>query len=91
MASYTITPTGGVLRGGWAPTVDAQVYALMIGPGSDSGFVVLGGHFRTGRVVRFRGRPHNDLLLTILHGFGIMDASFGLARHCTGPLSELVR
>ena len=51
----------------------------------------LGGYFRTGRAVRFAGRPHNDLLLTILHGFGIMDPSFGLARHCTGPLGQLVR
>lgn len=51
----------------------------------------LGGHFRTGRAVRFAGRPHNDLLLTILRGFGIEDATFGLARHCTGVLTQLLR
>lgn len=51
----------------------------------------LGGYFRTGRFVRFGGRAHNDLLLTILHGFGIEDATFGLPRHCSGPLTQLVR
>lgn len=51
----------------------------------------LGNYFRTGRYVRFGGRPHNDLLLTILQGFGVMDTSFGVARHCTGPLTQLLR
>jgi hypothetical protein len=36
----------GQLRTTWAPTVDGNVDALMIGPGSDSGNVVLGGTFR---------------------------------------------
>ncbi len=51
----------------------------------------LGGFLRTGRMVRFSGRTHNDLLLTILRGFGLDDASFGEARHCTGPLDALMR
>jgi hypothetical protein len=51
----------------------------------------LGGYFRTGRALRLAGRPHNDLLLTILHGFGIDDATFGLPRHCTGALTQLLR
>jgi hypothetical protein len=51
----------------------------------------LGGYFRGNRFVRFTGQPHNNLLLTILHGFGIMDASFGARAHCTGTLSEIVR
>ena len=50
----------------------------------------LGGYFRTGRYITFSGQPHNNLLLTILHGFGIMDSSFGTPRHCTGTLSQLV-
>jgi hypothetical protein len=49
----------------------------------------LGGYFRTGRYVRIADRAHNDLLITLLHGFGIMDTTFGLARHCTGPLTQL--
>lgn len=48
LASYDITGTaGGALRAAWAPTVDNNVFALMIGPGADSGYVVLGGKFRT--------------------------------------------
>lgn len=50
----------------------------------------LGGYLRTGRFVQFTGQPHNNLLLTILHGFGIMDSSFGAAAHSTGTLSQLV-
>lgn len=51
----------------------------------------LGGYLRTGRFVRFGGRSHNDLLLTILHGFGVMDETFGATRHCTGPLAQIIR
>lgn len=50
----------------------------------------LGGYFRTGRYLTLGGQPHNNLLLTILHGFGIMDTSFGLGRYCTGTLDALV-
>jgi hypothetical protein len=47
VAAYDITGSGGgVLRSDWAPTVDGNVFTLMIGPGSDSGNVVLGGNFR---------------------------------------------
>jgi hypothetical protein len=51
----------------------------------------LGGYFRTGRALRFAGEPHNDLLLTILHGFGIRDATFGVPRLCSGPIARLLR
>ncbi len=57
IASYSINnATGGVLRGGWAPTVDGQVNALLIGPGSDSGNVVLGGTFNN-----VNGAAHNRI------------------------------
>ncbi len=55
LASYTINATGGALRPGWAPSVDGLVDALMIGPGADSNFVVLGGQFRNVQGVAHSG------------------------------------
>ncbi len=35
-------------------------------------------------------RPHNDLLLSVLHAFGLESASsFGAPEYCTGPLESL--
>jgi hypothetical protein len=47
------------------------------------------GGLRPGRWLEFPGRPHNDLLLSLLHAHGVDAASFGKAAHCTGPLSGL--
>lgn len=49
----------------------------------------MGGHFKTGRYVRYNDKPHNDLLVSILHAFGVEDESFGDARFCNGPLTGL--
>jgi hypothetical protein len=38
----------------------------------------------------FTGRPHNDLLLALLHGFGLPEQTFGNPEYCTGPLPILV-
>lgn len=46
----------------------------------------LGGAFRTGRYLRFEGRKHNDLLLSIAHGFGMTVESIGNPSYCKGPL-----
>lgn len=49
-----------------------------------------GGQFRTGRYVVYPGdTPHNNLLLSFLHAFGIEATTFGDPRYCTGPLSGL--
>ncbi len=53
-------------------------------------FVMVGGGlgFETGRVARFRGEPHNRLLLALAHGFGHHIESFGNPDYCAkGPLA----
>ena len=57
----------------------------------DMPFLLFGGGtgFRMGRYLRFNGLPHNNLLLSILQGFGGNHSSFGDAQFCTGPLSGL--
>lgn len=53
---------------------------------------LLAGHaagFRMGRFVRFGGQAHNDLLLSILQGYGGTHSTFGDARFCTGPLAKM--
>ena len=49
----------------------------------------LGGHFRTGRFLQFSGRPHNDLLVSLINAFGINKTSFGNAAYCKGALPGL--
>ena len=49
-----------------------------------------GGGLRTGRWLKQGGRPHNDLLVSVLNLFGDARQSFGDPRHCTGPLPDLV-
>jgi hypothetical protein len=53
---------------------------------------LLAGHatnWRMGRVVKYGGRPHNDLLLSLLQGFGGTYSGFGDPAFNTGPLSNL--
>lgn len=54
---------------------------------------VLGGHaggaIEGGRYLQY-DRPHNDLLLSIAHAFGIMDSSFGDERYNEGVLPGLL-
>ena len=48
------------------------------------------GHFRTGRFMEYGDQPHNNLLLTMLHAFGMQnESSFGAPEFCTGTLSNL--
>jgi len=55
-------------------------------------FLLAGGGagFRMGRYVRYSGASHNDLLVSILQGFGGTHARFGDAAFSTGPLPNLV-
>ena len=53
---------------------------------------VLAGHatgWKMGRVLDFGTRPHNDLLVSILHGFGGGQAQFGDPAFNSGPLAGL--
>ena len=49
-----------------------------------------GGGLRTGRWLKYDGRPHNDLLVSILNLFGDPRQTFGDPKYCTGPLTNLV-
>ncbi|HEY6879468.1 MAG TPA: DUF1552 domain-containing protein, partial [Polyangiales bacterium] len=49
-----------------------------------------GGGLRGGRWLRYGGRPHNDLLVSILNLFGDERETFGDKEFVTGPLSNLV-
>ena len=52
-----------------------------------------GGHFRTGRTVRFStSQPHNNLLVSIANAMGVQLPGgnlFGDPMYCTGPLAGL--
>jgi len=53
---------------------------------------VVAGHatgWRMGRYVRFGGLNHNNLLVSMLQGFGGTANTFGDPAFCTGPLSGL--
>jgi hypothetical protein len=53
---------------------------------------VLAGHgagFRMGRYVRWGGKRHNDLLVSIVNGFGGAVSTFGDPAFCAGPLANL--
>jgi hypothetical protein len=42
---------------------------------------------RLGRFLNYKDQPHNNLLLSICHAFGLTDLkTFGIAKLCTGPL-----
>ena len=54
---------------------------------------VVAGHaagWRMGRFVKYSGLNHNNLLVSMLQGFGSTATSFGDPAFCTGPLSGLV-
>jgi len=57
----------------------------------DMPFLVAGGGtgWKGGRYLRFNGRPHNDLLLSMFTALGGSATSFGDAEFCTGALSGL--
>lgn len=49
-----------------------------------------GGYFRTGRFIDCKGRPHNELLLSLVHAMGFTsEKSFGDPELCAGPLPGL--
>lgn len=49
-----------------------------------------GGHFSTGRLIEYDAQPHNNLLLSVLHAFGLeSETTFGAPEYCTGPLAGL--
>jgi hypothetical protein len=47
------------------------------------------GHFKTGRFLKYGDTPHNNVLLSFCHAFGMTDTSFGKREWCTGPLPRL--
>jgi Protein of unknown function (DUF1552) len=53
---------------------------------------LLAGHgagFRMGRFVKWTSQYHNDLLVSILNGFGAATDTYGEPDFCRGPLSNL--
>ena len=48
-----------------------------------------GGYFKTGRYLRYSDASHNDLLVSIMHSFGVEVKTVGDERFCSGPLSGL--
>jgi hypothetical protein len=49
-----------------------------------------GGRLSTGRFIDYGSEPHNNLLLSVLHAFGMeSETSFGPAGYTTGPLPGL--
>lgn len=57
----------------------------------DMPFMLAGGGagFRMGRFVKWTGAYHNDLLVSIINGFGGNLTTYGEAAFCRGPLSNL--
>jgi hypothetical protein len=48
-----------------------------------------GGYLKTGRDLSFGDRPHNDLLVSMMHAMGVNETTFGDDGFCTGALPEL--
>lgn len=48
-----------------------------------------GGHFKTGRHLKYNGDYHNNLLVSILNAMGLPDTTFGNPAYCTGALPGL--
>jgi hypothetical protein len=49
-----------------------------------------GGYFRTGRLLRYAGKAHNDLYVSLCHAMGLADVkTFGNPAACAGPLPGL--
>lgn len=60
---------------------------------ADVPFIVAGGKnlgIQGGRYFRLNETPHNNLLLSLLHAFGLDDTRFGDRRLCTGPIPGFV-
>lgn len=59
----------------------------------DVPFVLFGsgqGYFRTGRFVDCKGRPHNEVLLSLIHAMGLtQEKTFGDPELCAGPMPGL--
>ena len=54
-------------------------------------FMLAGGGagFRMGRFVKWANAYHNDLLVSILNGFGGSLTTYGSPAFCRGPLTNL--
>ena len=64
-------------------------FAPMDHPKQNSPLIVAGscgGAWKTGRVVDFAGRTHNDVYLSIAHAVGMKVTSVGTASWCKGPI-----
>ena len=49
-----------------------------------------GKHLKTGQYLAYDNVPHNNLLLSVCHAFGMSEqTSFGAPENCTGPLPGL--
>jgi hypothetical protein len=48
-----------------------------------------GGLFRTGRFLKFGGKPHHSLLVSLLNAYGIPDTTVGDAKYNNGALTGL--
>ncbi|HSI03971.1 MAG TPA: DUF1552 domain-containing protein, partial [Myxococcota bacterium] len=44
----------------------------------------------TGRLLRYGGKPHNDLLVSVCNAMGLSTTTFGDPEFCNGPLPGLV-
>lgn len=49
-----------------------------------------GGALRTGRLLRYAGDPHNNLLVTLCNAMGVEVSTFGNPAYCTGLLPGLL-
>lgn len=48
-----------------------------------------GGLFKTGRSIKFGGKPHHSLLVSLLNAYGIPDTTIGDAKYNAGALTGL--
>jgi hypothetical protein len=48
-----------------------------------------GGKLQTKRWLKYKGEPHNNLLVSVLNLFGMEQNTFGHANYCSGALSGL--
>jgi hypothetical protein len=48
-----------------------------------------GGAIRTGRYLQYNGKPHNDLLVSILNAMDVKVSTFGNPNFCNGRLAGL--
>jgi len=49
-----------------------------------------GGYWPTGRLLRYDGDPHDNLLVSICNAMGVETETFGNPAYCDGPLRGLV-